>query len=113
MISIFTTAAIKKRVFEGVSFNGVEFVDSKDRADFYILGRSFNNINSEFLNTNSKTIYVMHSLPHNRRVNIRKGYCVDNRVDIPKLKNFCFSFNDFCNIPYIIPMANGPIRYKI
>jgi hypothetical protein len=113
MISIFTTAAIKNLYFKDFSFDGIDFVDSKSKADFSIISMSFDNINSEFFKNNSKTICIMQSIKHKKRVNIRKGYCVDNRVDIPKFKNFCFSFNDFCNIPYIIPMPGGPTPNKV
>ena len=112
MISIFTTAAIKRRLFEGVSFDGVEFVDSEDKADFSIIRESFDDINSEFFESNPKTISLIKSIPNNKRVNIRKGYCVDNKVDTPNIKNFSFSTNDFCNIPYIIPMPDGPMPNK-
>jgi len=109
MISINIEHSLKERVVGNISFDKVNFVGSKDQADFSIIKRkSFNDIGSEFFKDNSKTIYFIKNRPNIKRVNIRKGYCVDNRVDIPKLKNFCFSFNDFCNIPYIIPMPNGP-----
>jgi hypothetical protein len=111
MISIFTNDNLKKNYFEGVSFNGVEFVDSKDKADFYIVKKPYD---SEFFKKRqNKYICFFSSIPHSQRVNIRNGYCVDNRIEnIPNLKNFCFSTYDFCNIPYIIPMPNGPTPEK-
>jgi hypothetical protein len=110
VISIYIEHFLKKRFIGNVSFDNVEFVDSKDEADFCIKKVFFDDINSEFFKNNSKTICLMQSIPHKKRVDIRKGYCVDNRVDIPTIKNFCFSTNDFCNIPYLIPTPSGPIR---
>ena len=112
MISINIEHSLRDRFVGDVSFDNVEFVNSKDEADFSIIRKSLNNINSEGFQDNSKTIYVIQTIPHNKRVDVRKGYCIDNRVDIPNIKNFSFSTNDFCNIPYIIPMPGGPAPNK-
>ena len=109
MISIYIEHSLKKRFIGNVSFDKVKFVDSKDEADFCIKKVFFDDINSEFFNNNQKTICFIQSIPYYKRVNVIKGYCVDNRVDIPNLENFCFSYNDFCNIPYMIPTPNGPL----
>lgn len=109
MISIYIKHSLKERFIGNVSFDKVKFVDSKDEADFSIKKVFFDDINSEFFNNNRKTICFIQAIPYYKRVDIRKGYCVDNRADIPNLENFCFSSNDFCNIPYMIPTPNGPL----
>ena len=110
MILIFCKHNVKKRHFGNISFDGVKFVDSEDEADFSIVKIPFEQYDSEFFKNNPKTICLMQSILHKKRVDIRKGYCVDNRVDIPTIKNFCFSTNDFCNVPYLIPTPSGPTR---
>jgi len=43
------------------------------------------------------------------KVNARHGFCVDNKI-LPNLNinNFCFTTNDLCDFPYIIPSPFGP-----
>ena len=108
MILIFCKPNVKKRYFGNISFDGVKFVNSEDEADFSIVKIPFEQYDSEFFENNSKTICIIKAMPHHKRVDIRKGYCIDNRVDIPNIKNFCFSTNDFCGVPHIIPMPFGP-----
>jgi len=106
MISIFTRSNTKDRYFKDFSFDGINFVNSKIEADIVIEKKDFNSN----LKPEDKHIYILKGILNSDRKGIRNGYCVDDRIDnIPTFKNFCFSIHDFCNIPYLIPMPNGPI----
>lgn len=107
MIAIFLEPLINERFFEGISFDGVEFVNTPDEADFTVSG---GNGSEKF---NKKNIHILNSVKRVRAGrNLRNGYCVDNKVKLPDLQNFYFTVLDFCNIPYIIPMPVGPTRAK-
>jgi hypothetical protein len=109
-MKIFTELNLKNLYFKDFSFDGVNFVNSKIEADIVIEKKDFNNS----IKPKDNHIYLVRNITHNYRKDIRKGYCVDNRIDnIPTLENFCFSTNDLCDIPYLIPIPFGPIRYEL
>jgi len=108
VIKIFTESNIKNHLFEGLSFKEICFVDSPDEADF-----SFINPNAT-TPSNKNTIHLLSGLKRVRtNRNLRNGFCVDNKIDIPNIKNFSFTYLDFCNKPYIITMPSGPTHHKV
>lgn len=113
-ISIFTRPKIKDANFKDFSFDSIKFVDSEDEADFSIVKSSIEEYDSEFFKERRKKyICLISALQYSQRKNIRNGYCIDDRIDnIPNFKNFCFSTNDFCDIPYLITMPHGPTSAK-
>lgn len=111
MITIATNERIKDRYFGSSTYKQISFVNEFANADF-----SFKNVlfmNYDINNIKSNQISFLHGVRQNikrREVRIREGFCVDNRISPrPHINSFCFSTNDFCDIPYIIPIPYGPI----
>jgi len=111
MLTIATNFKIKQHYFCDNFHEKINFVDdsSKD-ADLYFSQVHWNKYDSNKIKPNEVTNlgnprnYKKGGLP-----NFRKGFCVDNGIlHRPNFNNFCFTSNDFCNIPYFIPMPQGP-----
>ena len=109
MISVFTPPGFVTRFFEGVFPEKIKLVNSYHDADFS-LERLPIDYDSNFKEGTVKSIYMLErsNIEERNVLNIRHGYCVDNKTKIPRLSNFCFSVFDFCNIPYMITTAGGP-----
>jgi len=111
MITIATTFKLKQKFFCDTFHKKINFVDdsSKD-ADLYFTEKDWRTYDSNKVKPNEASYlrnprkYVDRSL-----LNRREGFCVDNRI-LPRLdfNNFCFTGNDFCDIPYVIPAPYGP-----
>jgi hypothetical protein len=92
----------------------IEFVKEKKNADLMILPSDWNS-DSPVFKENSRAIYRMKYIAANnkglyRRKGCRSGFCVDDKIEVPEAKNFCFTRNDFCKNPYLIHV---PVDWNI
>ena len=111
MITIATDFGLKQNRFCDTFHKKINFVDgsSKD-ADLYFTEKHWHAYDSNKVKPNEVSIlrnprkYVNLSL-----LKCREGFCVDNAISPrPNFSNFCFSTNDLCDIPYVIPAPLGP-----
>lgn len=116
MITICTIPHFTTRYFNDVFPEKVRFVnpgDNVDNVDFYIkaLTGDTHDRHADCIEHEDKTIFLMERIRRQRPLRI--GYCIDNKIELPELANFCFTAFDFCDIPYIITMPQGPISAGI
>jgi len=112
MITISTDSILRKRFF-CESFKGkIKFQNAYYRHHPFLSVVS-TPLNRYHINTpKPNQISILYRARDNvdrRLLKIRDGFCVDNRIpNLPDFNNFCFTTNDFCNIPYLIPAPFGP-----
>ena len=112
MITITTSFKLKQKFFCDNFHEKINFVDNSSKdADLYFTQVQWHTYDSNKVKPNEVTIlgnpreYVDRSL-----LKIREGFCVDNRIlPRPDFNNFCFTGNDFCDIPYLILTPQGPM----
>ena len=111
MITIATSLRLKQLYLCDNFHEKISFVDdsSKD-ADLYFTEMRRNTHDSNKVKPNEVTIlYNPRKYADRRLLRCREGFCVDNRIlPRPDFNNFCFTTNDFCGIPYLIPSPGGP-----
>lgn len=110
MITISISAPLKARLFSNSFCDQIKFVNLSDDCDFRFTLKNFNSYDPSKIQPCEISDIVGVRQKINRKViNIREGYCVDNEIlPRPNFKNFCFTSNDFCDIPYLIPAPAGP-----
>lgn len=109
-MKFFIPIPLHKRWFPE-NVEGIEFVRNPKLADIVIKMGSWDD-DAECLNKESRTIYMMPYIHGNAtgkytRKNMRNGFCVDDKIGLPKVKNFCFSGNDLCEDSRIITIPVG------
>ena len=111
MITIATSPFLKQLYFCDNFHKKINFVDdsSKD-ADLYFTQVEWHTHDSNKVKPNEVTMLGNARKDADRDLlRCREGFCVDNRIlPRPDFNNFCFTGNDFCGIPYLIPMPLGP-----
>lgn len=95
------------------SFQGqIKFVNEcqSSKSDLFVKSEQMSSYDAEAVKPNQVTVITDPRVNVDRRlIKPREGFCVDNRIpNIPSFNNFCFTQNDFCDIPYLIPMPMGP-----
>lgn len=111
MITISTSLRLKQFYFCDTFHKKINFVDNSSKdADLYFTQSQWQTHDSNKVKPNEVTFlgnprkYADRSL-----LRFREGFCVDNRIlPRPDFNNFCFTGNDFCDIPYLIPIPQGP-----
>ena len=97
-------------MFGNCSYNRIGFVDQRTNGDLRVEQICFQKYN--YNNVFPNQICILGNARRDvdmTNVNIRKGYCIDNAIEPrPDFKSFCFSGNDFCDVPYLITMPCGP-----
>jgi len=89
----------------------INFVDdsSKD-ADLYFKVKNWHTYDSSKVKPNE--VGFLSNIRDDitrRQIDIRRGFCIDNAISPrPNFSNFCFSTNDLCDVPYVIPAPWGP-----
>lgn len=110
MITISISEPLKARLFTNSFCDQINFVNESDDFDFRFTQPSFNSYDPSA--TEPREISFLKGVRDKidrKVINIRKGYCIDNRIlPRPDFNNFCFTHNDFCNVPYLIPAPFGP-----
>lgn len=96
-------------------YTHINFVDNPKDADLVIVRAPLQKSSPAFDGV-PKTIYLLDVSPnrgtHRGFHEIRKGFCVDDAMNLPKLTNFSFSNNDICNDPHLIQIPcpfNDPV----
>lgn len=111
MITIATNERIRDKYFGSSTYQNINFVNEFISADFSFKPVIFSEY--DFSKISPKQISFLVRVRQNiktREVRIREGFCVDNRISPrPHINSFCFSTNDFCDIPYIITIPHGPV----
>jgi len=111
MITIATSRRLKQLYLCDNFHKKINFVDdsSKD-ADLYFTQVQWQTYDSYKVRPNEVTVLGNPRKYANRGIlRCREGFCVDNRIlPRPDFNNFSFTGNDFCGIPYLIPMPQGP-----
>jgi hypothetical protein len=110
MITISICKSVKERFFTNSFNNQIKFVNLSDDSDFRFTQQHFNSYDPSAIEPREISYLggVRHEMDRHL-VKIREGYCIDNRIlPRPDFKNFCFTNNDFCDIPYLIPVPYGP-----
>lgn len=110
MITISTDKCTKEKFFTNSFCDQIKFVNESDDSDFLFKKIDFNSYDPSKIKPCeiSYLSAVRHKIDR-PLVKVRQGYCVDNRIlPRPDFKNFCFTSNDFCDIPYLIPVPFGP-----
>ena len=111
MITIATGFVLKQEFFCDTFHGKINFVDdsSKD-VDLYFTKKDWRTYDSNKVKPNEASYLGNPRKYADRRLlKIREGFCVDNRIlPRPDFNNFCFTGNDFCDIPYVIPSPYGP-----
>ena len=111
MITIATSLKLKQFYFCDNFHEKINFVDdsSKD-ADLYLTQVQWQTHDSNKVKPNEVSILGNPRKYADRKLlRYREGFCVDNAISPrPNFSNFCFSTNDLCDIPYVIPAPYGP-----
>lgn len=111
MINIATSEGCKKRFFCDSFYDQIRFVNTSDDADIIFNVVCWANYNPNRIK--SREINFLGNSRNNSNrshLRIREGFCVDNNTpSLPNFTNFCFTQNDFCDIPYLIPAPSGPV----
>jgi hypothetical protein len=88
----------------------IRFVNESDHANLLFKERDFGSYNEAKIQTHE--ISFIDGVRQNidrKQVRLREGFSVDNRIlPRPNFINFCFTHNDFSDIPYLIPAPLGP-----
>jgi hypothetical protein len=110
MITISIEDRLRGIFFSGISFEGVEFVDEFSDADFSFKKVDFSEYDINDIKCNQ--ISFVNGVRRNinrAEIRIREGFNIDNRISPrPNFRSFCFSCNDFYDIPYMIQIPCGP-----
>jgi len=112
MITISTNSIIHKHFFCDSFAGKIKFQNAYQahKSDLHVVSTPLNryHINTPKPNQIS-IIYGARENVDRRLIKVRDGVCVDNRIpNLPDFNNFCFTQNDFCDIPYLIPKPFGP-----
>lgn len=111
MITIATSLQLKQLYFRDNFHKKINFVDdsSKD-ADLYLTQVYWQTYDSNKVKPNEVSFLDNpRKYEDIRLLRVREGFCVDDRIlPRPDFNNFCFTGNDFCDIPYLIPTPRGP-----
>jgi hypothetical protein len=111
MITIATSLRLKQLYFCDNFHKKINFVDNSSKdADLYFTQVYWDTYDSNKVKPNEVTnLGNPRGCPAAKLLNIREGFCIDNRIlPHPDFNNFCFTSNDFCNIPYLTTMPWGP-----
>lgn len=111
MTTIATSLQLKQLYFCDNFHKKINFVDNSSKdADLYFTRVQWQTYDSDKVRPNEVTILGNPRIHADRGIlRCREGFCVDNRIlPRPDFNNFCFTGNDFCGIPYLIPMPQGP-----
>lgn len=88
-------------------YTHINFVDNRKDADLVVVSAPLEKSSPNF-DGSSKTIYILHFSPNRGKArglhDIRKGFCVDDAMNLSKFQNFSFTDNDICNDPHLIQM---------
>jgi hypothetical protein len=101
-------------IYTKTIYPDINFVDEEKNADLIIRYSDWD-IDSPAFIEDSREIYNMQYIASNnrgpyRRTRVRSGFCVDDQIELPEVKNFCFTNNDFCKNPYFIQV---PVIWNI
>lgn len=94
----------------------INFIDNQKDADLVILKLNLKEFEKAF-SESSKVIYILPYLRSRGTFkgfhDVRRGFYVDNAMNLPKFKNFVFSNNDIGNDPYLIqtPVSFNPHEF--
>lgn len=110
MIKISTKPNFKYKYLSDSFSEQISFVGLNEESDIHFTTVDTNKF--DFNTTKPNQIIWMANIREQadrKKLNARNGFCVDNRI-LPNLNinNFCFTSNDLCDFPYIIPSPNGP-----
>ena len=111
MITIATDLKLNRRFFRDTFHKKINFVyDSSKDVDLYLTSKDWQEYDSNKVKPNEVSILANPRKYADRKLlRCREGFCVDNRIlPRPDFNNFCFTGNDFCGIPYLIPAPYGP-----
>lgn len=104
----------KRRFWCDSFFDQIKFVNKPADADIFFTTVPWTRYNSSDIRPNQISYLTsvrlgMNSTQSKDRNFLRSEFCIDNKIlPRPDFKNFCFSSNDFCGIPYVIPVPEGP-----
>lgn len=111
MIAISTDKVLKERFFTNSFCDQIKFVNpSDDDADIIFKKINWAKYDPNKIKPNQVSyIARVRNAATKKQINIRRGFCIDNEISPrPDFKNFCFTSNDFCDIPYLILVPSGP-----
>lgn len=100
-----------KRLFLNNSFpEKITYVNEPADSDFHFTLKNFNSYNpSEIKSHEISYLLGVRDDIDREQVRVREGFAVDNKISPrPDFTNFCFTHNDFCDVPYLIPAPFGP-----
>jgi hypothetical protein len=112
MITIATSLRLKQLYFCDNFHEKINFVDNSSKdADLYFTQVQWHTYDSNKVKPNEVSFLANYRKYVDRKLlRCREGFCVDNRI-LPRsdFNNFCFTGEDFCDIPYVIPAPCGPL----
>lgn len=110
MFKISTKPRVKEMYFCDSFRDKIEFVDDPEDVNLHFTNTSW--LKHDPNNVKPNQISFLKGVRQNvdrSQINIREGFCVDNKISPrPNINHFCFTGNDFCDIPYLIPAPYGP-----
>lgn len=110
MINISTNARNKNHYLNDSFCDQINFVNESDDSDLYFTEALWLEYDSNKVKPNEISfLQGVRKKVDRSKLGLRSGFNVDNNISPrPDFSNFCFTHNDFCDVPYLIPAPFGP-----